>query len=197
MSRILTLDAKVRVLRGHEHFWRVICELDRGEHPWMTKDVDGRSNADMASVRDYVKRLLKAGYVRIVHPAAGGSATYRIAKPSREAPRLRRDGSEVAEPLQDRLWRAMKLIKTFSSAELAASIEPAADVVATDSYCKILARAGVLAVAEKGRPRGAKSIYRLRMTDLGPIAPKVLRAKLVYDPNGRQILGEAETKEVA
>jgi len=195
MSKILSMSARVRVPRGHEHFWQVIRQLDQ-KGAWTTKDVDLLSNAETASIRDYVRRLASAGYIDLQPLLKGGLNAYRIAKPSRDAPRLRRDGSEIAEPLQERLWRAMKLVKTFSSAQLASSIEPAGDLVATDTYCRRLAVAGVLAVVVKGKPRGPKATYRLHLDSLGPIAPKVLATKLVYDPNNHLILGAAEAKEV-
>lgn len=196
MSRILTLDAKVKVLRGQEHYWRVIRQLDLAGR-WSVIDVDLRSNGSRSSIRDFVRKLVAGGYARPEDGHFTDRTQHRLIKISRDAPRLTRDGREIAEPLQERLWRAMKLVKIFTAAELGASLEPAGDLVATDSYCKLLARAGVLGVVKPGKSRtGTKATYRLALSDLGPIAPKILRTKLVYDANSDRILGAADAKEV-
>lgn len=209
MSRVLTLDAKVAVLRGQDHYWRVILELHHSPGYWTIRDIDDRSNGDRASVRDFVRRLATGGYAEIIHerPAQGGSSAfvaYRLVKTSREAPRLTRDGRELPEARQESLWRAMKLLKRFTAAELfdaAVADDQAANriagVASADDYCKRLARAGVLVAESGGIPRKGKAVYRLLKGGLGPIAPKILATKHVYDANSNIILGVAEAREAS
>ncbi|PZU43899.1 MAG: hypothetical protein DI566_13335 [Microbacterium sp.] len=200
MSKILALDAKVVPPRGQEHYWRVIRSFDSGRGEWTIRDIESLSSGESsASIREYVRRLTLAGYVAFVRDEQCGAirrTVYRLAKTSREAPRVTRAGFELEESVSQTMWRTMKLLKSFTDASLLAALleggrKTTLNTVAT--YCRQLARAGVLS-ASKGAP-GEGQNYRLVMAQLGPIAPKILRSKLVYDANGARFLGVAETRE--
>ena len=199
MSKILALDAKVAPPRGQEHYWRVIRALAAERAEWTISDVQRLSNADSASVRDFVRRLTLAGYVAVVREEQLGSSrrtVYRLAKTSREAPRVTRDGRELEESVNQTMWRTMKLVKSFTVASLLQALQEGGRQTTEQTiadYCTRLARAGVLS-ASKGAP-GEGRTFRLVMSHLGPIAPKILRSKLVYDANGARFLGVAETRE--
>jgi len=64
------------------------------------------------------------------------------------------------------------------------------------SYIAVLARAGYLIEMVKGTP-GKLGIWRLAPhMNTGPLAPMILRTKMVFDQNRHEIVGPVETEEV-
>jgi hypothetical protein len=191
------VQANLRVSRGEEGLWRKIREIDV-DGPWTLRDVVARTHTDKRFAGQYIEILLRGGYARIVDtiPTRRGPLDrYRLTKRPGDAPRLAADGSELPEPDIERLWRAMKMAKTFSVAELAdACPESGLPVIAR--YIGWLLRAGVLHIARKGTRGVCPAQYRL-IRDLGPRAPRILSAKVVFDPNGKTVLGKSDAREVS
>ena len=186
----------VRVPRGHQGFWEIIRDLKT----FRVSDVDQRSNVHKATVRDFIKRLLKGGYIEAVAEDDDGTVHYRLVKDQAEAPRLRRDGSPAADVGlgQDHMWRAMKMLGSFTARDLA--IHASTDDVqvrlnTAASYIKHLHRAGYLAIQQAAKPghrpgAGTVAVYRLIPTMIsGPLAPQVMRSEWVWDPNTKQVRG--------
>ncbi len=176
------------VPRGQSGFWRIIRELD-AVGPWSIRDVDGRSNVDIGTVRDYVRRLVAGDFAEACGKRqnevswAMPSTLYRLTQSPLEAPRLRRDGSPCPEPQAARLWRTLKMAKVVTASELAALAEtdrPVKPHVAR-RYLRELVAAGIVAKVSSGAP-GREARYRLA-ANLGAKAPQVLRGHSVFDPN--------------
>lgn len=193
----------LRVPRGQDGYWSIILDLvGAGGRTFVLADVDGRTNAGRAVVADYVGRLVKGGWLEIVSterlPKVGIRHTYRLARSSREAPRLRRDGSEYPEPARDRMWRAMKMLDRWTPTELAAATEtenlPPVPLITVKSYVWRLDAAGVVQKIDAGKP-GTQATYRL-LRNIGAAAPRILRTHLVFDPNSNTVLGAPEAEEV-
>ena len=184
------VELTARVPRGHDGFWAIIKDLDT-VGPWTLSQVDGGSNVDRASVKDYVLRLERGGYVGRVgtKPSKDGRSSvtlWRLLKKPVDAPRLDRAGNELHEPVAQLLWRSMRIMKTFSSAELRAAAElPGRDVtlVRTRQFINALSRVGVVFQVP-----GHKDLYVLAR-DLGPKAPSVGKTWVVFDRNSRQVIG--------
>jgi hypothetical protein len=83
---------------------------------------------------------------------------------------------------REKLWRAMRILRTFTTAELAAVTEQESRNTAV-TYCSELRRAGFLA-AQRGNHRHHElTRYRL-LRDSGPQAPwSIHRGAAIYDPN--------------
>lgn len=186
----------VKVPRGHQGFWDIIREL----RTFTVKDVDGRSNTHCQSVRDYIVRLEKAGYVRRLGNVEGELITYELVTDQPEAPRLRRDGSPARDMGrgQDQMWRAIKMLGEFTARDV--SIHGSTDQVrvrlnSAQSYLKHLQRAGYLMIVRPGKPghkpgTGEMAIYRLIPSmNTGPMAPQVQRTEWVWDPNRQKVMG--------
>jgi hypothetical protein len=214
MSRRPADDAAIpgqRAARaGREGVWDTIRQLQRFTVP----DLQGATRLGVDSIRDYLHGLVAAGYVRALGPD-----TRREQRTSRraneflptlyelirdagpEAPRLRKDGSEVTQGRgRDHMWRAAKMLTTFDARDLAvyASTEECA-VSEADSrhYCQYLAKAGYLAVIEPGGP-GRLARYRfVASRNTGPRAPMVQRVRQVYDPNLGRVVWRPEDAEGA
>lgn len=198
MSTILAFEnAGKPMLRGIEHFWSVIRELDAAG-PWTVRDVYMRSNAgDRATVGDFVRRLVAAGMAietsdRV--PVAGPSKsapTYRLcgATPMR-APRLRRDGTAADQGRgQQQMWNVMRgpLSRngfTFHDLALWGSTDEIGIAKETArKYVQHLAGAGYLIEVRAGKP-AVPAIWRLKPAmNTGPRPPLILTARIVFDQN--------------
>lgn len=198
-----TIALSLRVPRGHDGFWSIIMDL--GSRPGSTfsqADIDGRTNVDRATVSDYVRRLVRSGHLMVVSTETVGvvrSHRYRLARPSRTTPRVRRDGTECPEPALDRMWRAMKMLDRWTWIDLVEAtttetLPPVADATAK-TYARRLHAAGVLQVIVPGGPN-RPAVYRL-LRNVGAAAPRILRAHIVFDPNSNTVLGTPEAEEVA
>lgn len=203
-SLVETMALSVRVPRGHEGFWRIIKALAAEQPTFTVTEVAARSNVHDDTVADFVKRLAKAGYLTVAHEERLPGVPlprfhYHLARTARDAPRLRRDGTEVPETAQETLWRTMKMLKRFtvSTLQMAAETDhrtvPAAT---TKRYVRHLAEVGVLTRLKAGGGRGREAEFLLAR-NLGGAAPRILRAHLVFDPNSNTVLGTPEAKEVA
>lgn len=193
----------VAVPRGQDGFWQVIRQLDKAG-PWSVIDVDAESNTHKASVRDFVRRLVKAGIARVAGTAPGNGTPmtlYRLLKNPADTPRLRRDGSMARPSGQQQMWRAMRSLRQFDAAELAfaASTDDAAiDLVAARSYINRLSAAGYLAMVSPGKTTGGMAVWRLKPSmHTGPKAPQVMRTHFIFDPNRGEIVGASTAEREA
>lgn len=181
-----------RVPRGQDGFWSLMRELDtRG--PWTVADIDALSNVPQReTIHDYVKRLVRAGFVHCVGEQPtdkGGSAAkrYRLLKRPTDAPSLRRDGTILPVPAQQRLWNAIRTLKQFDLKDLAfAAADDRGEVqrLTTRRYVHHLMSAGYVLALPGGLFRFKRSM------DTGPRAPKVLRLHVVWDCNRNVVMGD-------
>ncbi len=194
----------IRVPRGQDGYWAIITDLADGGRTFFTlADIDGRSNVGRSVVAEYVGRLVKAGYLEIVSTErlsrVGVRHTYRLARTSREAPRLRRDGSAYPETARDRMWRAMKMLDRWTWVDIAMATETETLLpvlsFTVKTYIQRLAAAGVVQMLDKGGP-GRPATYRL-LRNIGAQAPRILRTHLVFDPNSNTLLGAPEAEDLA
>jgi hypothetical protein len=107
-------------------------------------------------------------------------AEYTLAKDTGvDAPRVRKDGTELPASGRNRMWNAMRVLGVFTADELvsAASL-PEAPIAAGEAayYCRWLAQGGYLA-----RRGDGWQFIPAKFT--GAKAPQVLRVKALFDPN--------------
>lgn len=187
-----------RVPRGHEGFWSIILELD-AVGPWTLRQLDDQTNVNRASSKDYVHRLEKGGFVERIGevPARRGvsnATQWRLIKKPIEAPRLDRHGNVLEETAAQLLWRSIRILKTFTCRELQAAAELPNRPIALNTarhYVAALAEVGMLSAPPSRAP--TEWTYRL-LRDVGPKAPSVSSASIVFDPNSRQVIGQPEIK---
>lgn len=196
-----TVALSLRVPRGADGYWSIICDLGRTGASFTLADIDGRSNVDPDTISEYLRRLVKGGWVEPVSTERVGARTfrrYRLVRIGRDAPRLRRDGSEYPETARDRMWRAMKMLDTWTWVDLAAATEtetlPPVPAETAKSYIRRLDAAGVVQALDKGGPN-RPATYRL-LRNIGAAAPRILRSHAVFDPNSNTVLGTPEAEEV-
>lgn len=185
------VQLSIAVPRGEEGFWAIILELDR-HAPWTVRQVADRTNVALQDVAAYVMKLRRGGYAEAIAENAHGrplpaAKVYRLVKRPLQSPRLSREGRELPEPATEQLWRAMKMLKHFTPADLAEACQDDVSIAAAKNYAYQLAAAGVVS-------KGAASFHLVK--NLGARAPKILDAKLVFDPNSRKVVGASVTREV-
>ena len=195
----LKLDGEP-VLRGQEHCWSVIRDLTATDRERLIHPADvlaQTQGTDLSTVRGFFRKLVDAGYLADV--AGDGQHGYRVVRRATRSPHLAAGGSVVASG-QSQMWTAIRALATFSARELvvAASTEERAITLETaKSYIKHLNAAGYLKIEQAARPPHRPAIYRLiPRANTGPLAPRILRAKLVYDANRQTIMGPV-TAEVS
>ncbi|RUU24985.1 MarR family transcriptional regulator [Mesorhizobium sp. M6A.T.Ca.TU.002.02.2.1] len=182
------VEISIAVPRGEAGYWSIIRELDR-DGPWTVRQICQRTNVKTQAVGTFVRKLRLAGIAQVVEKQAsneGGrrdnlpeAVVYRLAKRPLLAPRLTLDGKVRPEMAIDRVWRAIKMSKVFSLADIKESC-PDVHPSAAEAYLRALCRAGVVV----GTPRS----YRLAR-NLGLQAPKILATKVVFDPNSKTVIG--------
>ncbi len=206
MSIVLHLrhDKAKRILRGAQHYWDTIMSRHRAGEPFSIRMIDAASNANLAATREFVTRLHKAGILEVVEPAASTIDTlFRPTVIQSVAPRVRRDGVVIeSQPGTRCMWNLMRspmarsgftyrdLVHWGSTDET--RIKPGS----AKAYIGALAVAGYLICLDRGRP-GTPATWRLDPRhNTGPEAPMILRTKLVFDPNKREVVGPCEAAEV-
>ncbi|CCO22204.1 hypothetical protein [Maridesulfovibrio hydrothermalis] len=176
--------------RGQEHYWKVMQQLDC-EVGFTLDAVYRKTNASKVTVKEYIGRLLKAGYLEVASSEKDGIITryhYTIAKRSRYAPRINRSGVECPPTKRDIMWRTMRMNKRFTVDELViwASL-PEVTIKRNEAldYTKHLARAGYLKISGK--------TYSF-IKDTGPLPPKIQKIKQVFDPNLNKVVWRPEAQ---
>lgn len=178
-------------LKGYEAIWTHI--LDAGEAFSIT-DLEKKTNVIRQTVSDYVRRLLKAGFiqetgVRETPGKRDNEKLYEIVKRPRIAPRISRDGKISKQGLgRYHMWQTMKMLKTFTKhelAEYATTDDVKVSVATAKEYIKFLHKAGYLKLLTPSNP-GKAAVYRL-IRNTGHNAPMIQRIKAVFDPNLNEV----------
>ena len=191
------LAASVELPKGEDAIWAAMLSLHERGEPWSLAQVERASQADEATIREYLRRLIKAGRVERAgsRPARAPSRQvvqlYRVGITSLEAPRLRRDGSECPEPAIEKMWRVMRMLRTFTAQDIADAAQ--VNGATADRYLRQLATGGDPISCGPGRPMERSYLV---VRELGPKAPKILRGHTVYDPNSQELIGALRTEEV-
>ncbi|MEX2481204.1 MAG: hypothetical protein WD928_10115 [Gammaproteobacteria bacterium] len=206
MPFILELELQGSKLRGHDRFWEIIGEIGRGGEPFTVLDIVGRTNAHKATVVDFVKRLVRGELLAEAGWRGEGrfrQRAYRLVKWQGQTPSLRRDGTRGAYGRgRQQMWNvlrsphAVKGIAADDLAMLAATDDVAVGIGSAKEFLLVLEKAGYLRVLQKAA-NNRLTRYQLRPAmNSGPLAPKLLKTRLVYDQNRRAVVGTAVAEEV-
>jgi len=155
------------------------------------------------TVKDYVKALLKAGFIAVIDSEPVGTMckrnVYSLIKDNGiEAPRVSKNGVVVTHGgVNEAMWGTLRRVlkgQTFNYRELASFSSTNSQEVSEEtakSYVFMLAGAKYLECVKPavlGR-RAQPARYRFRPEmDTGSRAPMIQRTKQVYDPNRNQVM---------
>lgn len=158
-----------------QRIWEKIRELKIFCVPVLVRELPENIHPDTS--RTYVKSLKKGGYLN-----KEGNA-YRLIKDNGvEAPRLRKDGSEVTQGrAQENIWQTLRRTRRpIGARELAALASTEAipvNFIAVRDYLLNLNNAGYLNKYE------GKTFQLKPAMNTGPRPPMIQRISQVYDPN--------------
>lgn len=182
--------APLGMLTTRERLWQAMRQL----RVFTVQQLARQAHVDRGTynVGDYLRGLVNAGILSKEATRQHGPNIYELMRDTGvDAPRVRKDGSPVPETAQTRMWRAMKVLKTFSARDLVvhASLpdKEIAESTATD-YCQWLARGGFLRTEASGPVR-----WRF-VKDTGAKAPQILRVKQLLDVNTGEIVAGDEAR---
>lgn len=191
-----------------QRVWEAIRGLAGvGDGTFTANDLSRCSKVEIDPVREYLKGLSAAGFVRTINPDTsrkGGRGVKNVFElmcdNGIEAPRVRRDGSEVTQGRgTEAMWAAMTALDSFNYwlvAEIA-QVKPNT----ANAYCHALCRAGMLVELTPGRgigKGGIAAVYEVAAEHRRkPRAPMITRLKAVYDPNEHRIVWAEGADEAA
>lgn len=187
-------------LNKRERIWAVIRRLKTFTVPQIQGEMTGMMHR--RTIHSYLKGLEAASYIektgtRPSNVANGTINVYQLIKDcGLEAPRVRKDGTEVTQGRgREQLWRTLKILKQFNGRELAIAASTEAHPVKeseASSYAEALHHAGYLILSEPFKP-GKQARYRFNpRKNTGPKPPMIQRIKTVYDPNLGKIVWQQE-----
>jgi hypothetical protein len=201
----------VRVPRGNEGFWQIICRLSETQSSFTVEDIDGESNVNPQLIRKYIRLLVAGGFVESCGSRGAKSGksgdfkagAYRLLKKQRQAPRVRADGSLIPRTTaMEQLWTAIRSLKTFGLRDLifsATTEDVKPSYALAKRYAHYLTTGGYLTVINPTHT--GKQRWRLKPgMNTGPLPPrmKAIRADAMWDPNLGAFVGEpAIAKEVS
>lgn len=196
----LRIGAAIELPKGEEGIWTMIQKLDP-LGTWTIRDVARMVGCIPTQAHNYIVRLERCGYVERVGKTPGregGVLFRRTARQSvRGAPRIAQNGKELGELQIETIWRTIRMLKRFTVPELAAfasTDERNVPVTTVQVYVSALLRAEIIIRDGKREHQRAHHHYRL-LRSIGPRAPRILTANIVFDPNSKKTLGVAETTE--
>ncbi len=194
----LRVDKTKPVRRGSAHIWSVIrrlTEQDR-QQPFTASQIlaECDSSVILGTIKGVLRQLAAAGIVEETM-----ASCWRVRKRPTQLPHLNRSG-KVVRCGQEAMWNGMRALRVFSPSELAmasSTEERSVTTMTAKSYVARLFAAGYLTI-ERAATSKSQASYRLKPSmNTGPLAPKILRIKAVFDPNREEVFGLADAEEIA
>jgi len=188
--------------RNHLETREAIWEAIRRLITFTIRVLRYETRCSIDQVRDYVTGLVMAGYLE-----KRDDATYVLVRDCGiEAPRVRRDGSEITQGRgREQMWLVMKVLGEFSARDLAlhsSTEEVQVSEIDAKSYIHYLHKAGYLIEEQVGKPGGrggGGTLARYRLLPqkyTGPRPPMIQRVKQVYDQNLKKVVWSAAGGDV-
>lgn len=155
-------------------------------------DLEKETKLNHATISTYVLSLAKGGYLSKKFIYFEGSrriqhSQYELIKDTGFChPRVNRQGQDVSESVQNKIWKCIRIHKSLSLLDLEAMLSGLGvtfSLVAIDSYLKMLRTAGYLR-----KKKGDKNYTLVLGMNTGPLAPQIQKTKQIYDPNLQKVI---------
>lgn len=210
----LELEIAGTRLSGNDHYWQVIRRAGARRREFTLAEVIEQTAAHKDSVGDFLRRLVRAGYVEQVgwrevgHKGRDEAPTsrarlYRLVRAPAQTPSLRRDGSEALYGRgRQQMWnilrgpQARRGIDANNLQLFASTNVVPVSLGSAKEYLRFLAAAGYLRELARAANHRLTVYQLIPSMNSGPEAPKLLRARGVYDPNRKAVLGSLVAEEV-
>lgn len=181
-------DVKIRI-NGMDDYWALMLAAAT---PFTAQDIASKCDAGAAVISDFCRRMVKGGFAEVTF-RKGRIVRYKLLKRPLIKPRLNTDGSEFSETKQETIWRSMRMAKTFTLASLMEFASTSGAPMPNSTvriYMKSLQEVGII---KRVSPR---SNSYLLARNLGARAPRVLKTRIVFDPNAQAVVGVPVAHEV-
>ncbi|MBB3947249.1 hypothetical protein GGQ73_003215 [Rhizobium skierniewicense] len=199
----LTMKKGQRPVRGEDHYWSVMLEKSRTGTAFTARDIFEQSNANMDTIREFIKRLVKAGFLAKAGTLPNKAETFSVAKVQAATPRVRRDGTVIETVTATQcMWNAIR--NTFRTGFTVADLVRWASTDDTRittrfaaAYIDHLNKSGYLIPLMTDGMAGGEAMWKLDPSkNTGPLTPMILRAKIVFDQNRNEVVGGAPAEEL-
>lgn len=192
-----------------ERIWTAVRELAKADKSGTFSALDVQDATEplvkFGVACAYLRHLSKAGYLGEVKPARPmrehgnrvSSPVYKLVKDQGEPPRVGQTGTVQQGLINEAMWRAMKVLKSFDYRDIVASASiPGFEVaeVTAQKYVNYLARAGYFQTL-RAPTRLLPGRYRLERKT-GPHAPAITRTKVILDRNTGEFIHLQTAQEV-
>lgn len=198
----LVADAKRP--QGRDVIWGAIRKLRR----FTVLELEHATRIDEQTIRSYVQGLKAAGYLTVAEPVHKDhkhgvlNSTSEILALVRdigvEAPRVTRAGKPVTQGAgTESMWRAMRMLKSFSTRELVTLASSGGVTVTLDTakrYVAHLHKARYLRMVERGGPGCGARYALVPARNTGPRPPQVQRVHHVWDANEGRVVWPLEAR---
>ena len=186
-------EANRRCPTGRIGYWKIIRELD-AKGPWTGRQVSDRTYDDRNAVNIFIAGLVAHGYAEIVATVPSRNVrpanVLRLVRRPMEPPEvLGSAGSERSDLKTDAIWRTMKMLHRFTPRSLvegASLTDRPVSLLYVRNYVSLLVKCGIVQKVGK-KPVHGEATYRIAV-NLGGRAPKMLRHKVLFDPNAGKFL---------
>lgn len=181
-----------------DEMWVAVVSLERFTAIDVGLVVSKKVAINTGTVRSYLLRLNKGGYIRLDGMKAHGERIYILyCENVGNTPRLNVDGSQVRERKTQRVWRAIKILRRFGVKEVMITGSMPGDPISESSvrsYLGWLVNAGYVVSPRQPRNIGMRYYRIVPSKCAGPRAPIVRRRVELFDPNLDEVV---YTKEAA
>lgn len=197
------LPAQQEMSGGKSPRQKVWAQIRKQSDRFTQAQIAERGRVSEDAVKDYVKVLLKAGFIAVIDSEPVGTMckrnVYALIKDNGvEAPRITKKGEIVTQGgVNEAMWGTLRRVlkgQSFNYRELASFASTKTQEVSEETaktYVFMLAGARYLECVTApvlGR-RAQPGRYRFRPEmDTGPRAPMIQRTKQVYDPNKNLVM---------
>lgn len=186
-----TAQIRVNVPPGPETLWPMILKIARNG-PFTALDVRLAVGGHPGPVESYLARLRAGGFIAVAGETTDRRTLFALASRRVLPPHVDgRGGESHTFAVTERIWRAIRMLKSFSLTSLTAHLHDPAQPIGRDTvsaYVNALTEAGYLDQDGADRPLGERRLHFRRHMD-GRLPPRLMRASLVYDPNRQAIAG--------
>lgn len=197
------LPAQNEIVGGMSPRQKVWAQIRKNREGFTQAQIAEHGKVSEDAVKDYVKVLLKAGFIAVIDSKVINAVckrnTYRLLIDNGvEAPRISKQGVVVTQgSVNEAMWGTIRRLlkgKSFDYRELAAFASTSKQVVAEETaktYVCMLANAGYFELVEppvKGRRARPGRYQLIAKMDTGSRAPMIQRTKQVYDPNRNEVM---------
>ncbi len=201
-------------LVGRDAIWATIRQQREFTRESLWLALEREQGDHRKSIDSYLTCLKNGGYIEVIEKrwinqdgdrrqgeAGTFECVYLLARDCGvEAPRLRKDGSEVTQGRnRENMWRTMRIIGEFDYRELAIAAsteEVPVNLSDAKDYVYHLNKANYLVVTKDAHKGRHSTLARYRLVPsryTGPKPPQVQRVRQVFDPNLNKVVWPAES----